>query len=165
MKSLAPAYWLVIAGFCWSLAVTPARAADEPTIERMATCKESWLDWKDDPSRSEKFATTLHANYTQKDGGYLVPKSPTMLMGLPIVRVYPESIGMGVGFSVAVTGKFDVVKKAVEKAAGKSLVCEADSDGMHACQAELASKRTVMVASDTGDSAFVLIGCFYFYEK
>ena len=28
------------------VAVTPVRAADNLTIERLATCQDSWLDWK-----------------------------------------------------------------------------------------------------------------------
>src|SRR5262249_48827381 len=74
-----------------ALACLSAHAASEPTLESMATCQDSWLDWKDAPARGEKFIEALHAGYTAKDGGYLVPKTKATLFGLPVTRVYPES--------------------------------------------------------------------------
>ncbi len=147
-----------------AVAIAPAHAG-EPNLESMATCQDSWLEWKENPARGDKFIETLHANYTAKDSGYLVPKTKTLLFGLPVTRVYPESVGMGVGFSVMVAGNFDASKKAVEKAIGKSLTCEADSEEVRSCEAELGPKKNVTVASDPGDNKTTLIGCFYFYEK
>lgn len=80
-----------------AVAIAPAHAG-EPNLESMATCQDSWLEWKENPARGDKFIETLHANYTAKDSGYLVPKTKTLLFGLPVTRVYPESVGMGVGF-------------------------------------------------------------------
>ncbi len=149
-----------------AFAASSAHAAAEPTLERLATCQESWLDWQDNPARGHAFMDRMHADYgEQEDGGYLVPKTTKTLFGLPVGRVYLDSIGMGVGFSVLVNDGVAAAKKAVEKAIGRTLTCEADSDGVHACQAELAPKRTVTIASDTEGGTGVLIGCFYFYEK
>jgi hypothetical protein len=166
MKSAPATCLLVLTGFSTFFATATAQAVEEPTLERMATCQDSWLDWKNDPTRGQKFADGLHANYAaQRDGGYLVPKAKVTLFGQPLARVYPESVGMGVGFSVAVTSSFDASKKAVEKAIGKKLKCEADSAEVRACEADLGPKKNVTVASNPGDDKFVLIGCFYFYEK
>jgi hypothetical protein len=148
-----------------AFAFAPARAASEPNLESMVTCQESWLDWKDNPARGKKFGEHLHAAYTAQKDGYLVPKAKAALFGLAVKGVYPESIGMGLGFSVSVAGSFDVSRAAVEKALGKSLVCAADSDEVRACQFELGPNKTVMVVGDTGDTKTALIGCFYFYEK
>jgi hypothetical protein len=150
-----------------AVASPPARAADEPTIERLVTCRESWLDWADNPARGRKFVDGLHASYKQQeDGGYLVPKAKATLFGLPVARVYVDSVGMGVGFSVAVNATFDEARKVVEKEMGKALKCEAGNDEVRACQLELGPKRTVMVAADPeGSSTAPLIGCFYYYEK
>jgi len=162
---LAAHYALALSAFSLFLAATPVHAASEATLESMVTCHDSWLDWKDNPEPGKKFLETLHAAYTMHSEGYLVPKSKATLLGLPVTRVYTDSVGMGLGFSVVVAGKFDAAQKAVEKAIGKSLKCEPDSDGMHACEAELGPKKTVTLASDTGDSQTVLVGCFYYYEK
>ena len=151
--------------FCALSAAVPVHAANEPTLESLAICRDSWLDWKDRPALGEKFVATLHADYTAKEGGYLVPKAKATLFGMPVTRVYPESVGMGVGFSVMVSGSFQASKKAVEKAIGKPLVCEADSDEVRACEVELGPKKSVTVASEPGDEKSSLIGCFYFYEK
>src|SRR5215472_7690637 len=149
-----------------AVASPPARAADEPTIERLVTCKESWLDWADNPARGRKFVDSLHARYKeQEDGGYLVPKAKATLFGLPVARVYVDSVGMGVGFSVAVNGTFDEARKVVEKEMAKALKCEADNDELRACHLELGPKRTVMVAADPEGKTAPLIGCFYYYEK
>jgi hypothetical protein len=52
------------------VALQPAKPV-ETAIERLATCQDSWRDWKDDPAQSKKVGE----------------------------QVYPESVGMGVGFS------------------------------------------------------------------
>ena len=162
MKSAAALFLLALS----SIAVSPARAADEPTLESMVTCRQSWLDWKDDPTPGKKFVESLHTNYkAQQDGGYLVPKTKTTLFGLPVARVYPDSVGMGLGFSVSVSASFDAAKKATENATAKPLKCEPDSDGMHSCELELGPKKVVTVASDIDDNKHALIGCFYYYEK
>ena len=165
MKSNVVTRMLVLAGFCLVFVLTHAQAATEPNLERMATCQDSWLDWKDDPTRMAKFADGLRTAYTGQEDGYLVPKTKSSLFGLPVVGIYPQSIGMGVGFSVMVTGDFAVAKKAAEKAVGKPLKCEADSDNLHSCQSELGPKKTVTVTTDTHERKTTLIGCFYFYEK
>ena len=166
MKTTVAICLLAASGFCSILATSSAHAEDEPTLEHMATCQESWLAWQDNPARGDKFMDRMHADYReQEDGGYLVPKAKKTLFGLPVGRVYLDSVGMGVGFSVLVNDGVEAAKNAVEKAIGRTLTCEADSDGIHACQAELGPKRTVTVASDTEGSKSALIGCFYFYEK
>ncbi len=156
---------LALASFCLIPFGLPAQTATDPNLERLATCQDSWLDWKDDPTHVAKFADGLHASFTEKDSGYLVPKTKTTVFGLPVAGIYPQSIGMGVGFSVIVASDFATAQKAVEKAVGRKLKCEPDSDNMHGCQSELGPKKTVTVMSNTDDKKTVLIGCYYFYEK
>jgi len=149
------------------LAAAVARAAGEPSLESLATCKDSWLDWKDDQARSAKFAADLRAHYTyqQDRGGFLVPKAPGSVLGLPVARVYPESAGMAVGFSVQVNGGFEAARKAVEKALGKPLKCDDKSDEMLTCELERGTKKTVFVMAEDKTAKSALIGCYYFYEK
>lgn len=164
---LAAVYRFAVAFFSpWLLALATAHAA-EPGLDTLATCRDSWFDWKDDQARSAKFAENLRANYTyqQNRGGFLVPKTPKTLLGLPVAQVYPESAGMAVGFSVLVNSGFETTKKAVEKTLGKPLKCDEKSDEMLGCELELGSKKTAFVMSEDKSSKSTLVGCYYFYEK
>ena len=148
------------------LPVTTSHAAAEPSLDSMATCRDSWLDWKDDPTRGAKFTESLRANYKEDRGGFLLPKAPKALLGLPVARVYPESAGMAVGFTVLVNSGFEVARKAVEKSLGKPLKCDPGHPGdeIFGCELELGPKKTVMIATED-KSKSTLIGCYYFYEK
>jgi len=99
------------------VAVTPVRAADNLTIERLATCQDSWLDWKNsDPVRLKKFAESFQSDFLQKEKDpFFVPKSNQTVAGLPVAQVFPESIGMAVGFSVVVDANFDRTKTSLAK--------------------------------------------------
>ena len=165
MKFAATSAFALCDLYLLAAAAVPAHAWSEPNLESMVTCQESWLDWKSDPARGEQFGQNLRAGFTAQKEGFLVPRAKTALFGLPVKRVYPESVGMGIGFSVAVASSFDTSRAAVEKKLGKPLVCEADNEEVRACQTELGTNKTVMVVSDTGDTKNALIGCFYYYEK
>jgi len=136
-------------------------------LEPLATCRESWLDWKDDPARAARYGDALRAQFEQRNGeAFFTPKARVTVMDLPVTRVYPSSVGMGVGFSVMVDAPFDTVKAAVEKSIGKTLgKCES-GEGMRTCERSLGEKKTVMLLADaTGKLTSTLVGCFYYYEK
>ena len=149
------------------LLVAASVHAAEPSLDALATCRDSWLDWKDDKARVAKFGEDLHANYTYQEdrGGFFVPKAPKSLLGLPVARVYPESAGMAVGFSVLVNSGFEATRKVVEKSVGKRLKCDDKSDEMFGCELELGPKKTVFVMAEDKSSKSALVGCYYFYEK
>jgi len=149
------------------LVVATAYAAGEPNLESLATCRDSWLDWKDNPARGAKFVEDMHTGYTYKQdrGGFLVPKAPRSVLGLSVAGVYPESAGMAVGFSVLVNVGFDAARKAVEKTLGKPMKCDDKSDEMLTCERELGAKKTVFVMAEDKSAKSALIGCYYFYEK
>lgn len=86
--------------------------------------------------------------------------------GLKVTQVFPQSVGMGLGFSVLVDASFDVAKKALERDLGKPLSgCEAN-EGMRTCELSIAEQRTVILASnDPPNDTTTLVGCYYFYEK
>jgi len=148
-------------------AVAPALAADDPGIARLATCKESWLDWKNDPARSKNFGDRFRADFSPHDNDpYWLPKSDKSILGLRVLEVYPESVGMGVGFSVVVDAPFDKTRKIFEKSLGHPLGKCDDSDGMRMCELDIAEKRTfTLMAEDGAKSAGTLVGCYYYYEK
>lgn len=143
-----------------------AHAADEPNLLRLASCQDSWLDWKDDPVRMRRFGAGLEQRFVDKErGGAWEPKSATSLLGFGVAEVYPQSVGMGLGFSVVVNAPFMQVRQAYEKLLGKPLACQT-SDGMRACELPLAENKTAMLmAGEKADSKSTLLGCYYYYEK
>ena len=150
-------------------AVGPAEAADNLTIERLAICQDSWLDWKDgDPARIKMFSDSFQRDFLRKaNDAFFVPKSGQTVAGLPITQVYPESVGMGVGFSVMVGANFDQTKKRLEQKIGKPLnKCEPPSDNMRTCELTIGPKKTLLlVAEENPKSTTTLFGCYYFYAK
>jgi len=103
------------------VALQPAKPV-ETAIERLATCQDSWRDWKDDPAQSKRVGELFTTSFEQsgKDGSF-APKDKVQVVGLPVMLVYPESVGMGVGFSVVLDAAFDTAREHVEKTLGKKL--------------------------------------------
>jgi hypothetical protein len=154
---------------CLVFGVAPQGTSGSPfNLERLATCQDSWFEWKDDQARMTALVAGLRAAYHQQQDtdAFVVPDEKTTLLGMPVLRVFPNSIGMGVGFSVMVSGSFDAARKAVEGVMHKPLgQCET-SDEMRTCALEIAEKKSLLLLGDSsGKSKEVLVGCFYFYEK
>jgi hypothetical protein len=151
------------------VAVTPAQAADNLGIERLAICQDSWFDWKSsDPVRLKKFVDSLQSDFSRKERDpFFVPKTGQTVAGLPVAQVFPQSVGMGVGFSVVVNANFGKTRTSLEKKIGKSIKkCEPPSDNMRTCELEIGDKKTILLmAEDNAKSTTTLIGCYYFYEK
>jgi hypothetical protein len=143
---------------------SPAQAF---SLERMATCQDSWFDWKEDPARMNAYIDGFQSAYRQREGeAFLVPVSRVTVAGLPVAQVYPGTIGSAVGFSVAVEGTFDKTRAGIEAALGKRLGKCDTSDGMRTCELEIAEKKTVLMLGDaTGKGKTTLVGCYYLYEK
>ena len=156
--SVAPVICLLFGG--------PARAADD-LLDKLVTCQESWYDNRNDDAKMRAFGTAFNQSFKQHDKDhYFVPKSKVTVLGLPVVQAYPQSVGMGLGFSLLVDADFDKARGALEKATGKKLEQCETGDGMKTCGLELAEKRTVMLmAPDKPGIKTTIIGCYYFYEK
>ena len=151
-------------------AVIPAQAADNPGIERLAMCQDSWFEWKSsNPARLQKFIESFRSDFSQKKAtdAFLVPKSSQTVAGLPVAQVFPESVGMAVGFSVVVNANFDRTRSSLEKKLGRSIKkCEPPSDNMRTCELQIGDKKTILLmAEDNAKSTTTLFGCYYFYEK
>ena len=146
----------------------PAWGADDPRIESLALCRESWLDWKTtDPAKLNSFIDFARSAFTHDDNdAFVTPRSAMAVDGLKVTHVFPESVGMGVGFSVVVEASFDDARKVLEQKLGKPLgQCET-GEGMRTCDLPIAEKRTVMLMSgEPPNDKTTLIGCYYFYEK
>jgi hypothetical protein len=151
-----------------SLAATPAWAADDVAFERLATCKDSWIDLsKSDPAQLKKFGDHFRANFSPHGNDpYFLPKSTITVGGLRVVQAFPQSVGMGLGFSLTVDAPFDKARAVMEKLTGKTLrTCET-GDGMRSCEFKIAEQRTIMLmAGDDPKSSQTLVGCYYYYEK
>jgi len=160
---------LAAASMMFLVGVVPADAADNLAIERLATCRDSWIDWKqNNPAQLKKFADDFQSQFflRKETDPFLVPKSSQTVAGLPVAEVYPESVGMGVGFSVKVNASFDKTKATLEKKLGQLLKQCERGDNMRTCALQLAEKKTIMlVAEDNPQSTTALFGCYYFYEK
>lgn len=157
-----------LAGAAILLVITPAWSDDDISLSHMLTCQDSWLDWqKSDPVRLQAFGQHLHGGFLEHgNDAFVVPKSATAVVGLRLTQLFPNSVGMGVGFSATVAAKFDETKHRLEKTLGKNFAHCDTSDGMRSCELQIADKRTVMLlADDDPKSTSTLIGCYYFYEK
>jgi hypothetical protein len=151
------------------VAINPAQATDNLSIERLATCQDSWLDWKSsDPVQLKKFAASFQSDFLRKESDpFFVPKSSQTVAELPVAQVFPESIGMAVGFSIVVNANFDKTRTSLEKKIGKLFKkCDPPSDNMRTCALEIGEKKTILLmAEDNVKSTTTLFGCYYLYEK
>lgn len=151
----------------FSLALPEAPAQYDPGLLQLATCQQSWLDFKNDPAKSEKFVASLKSNFKAngRDGSF-VPIKPTTILGHDVFQLYPESVGMAVGYSIIVNAGFDAVKGSLEKQMGKPFEsCQSASEGK-SCERLIGEKKTVMLMEGSrGNSPKTLFGCYYFYAK
>jgi hypothetical protein len=144
-----------------------ARAADDNNIERMATCQDSWFEWKNEPSKLQDFTKHIKSTFVEKENSaFLVPKSEISVFGLKIVQLFPGSIGMAVGFSVIVEADFKKTRASLQKRLKNTFEkCETD-DNMLTCELEIGEKKTILLlAEEDGKVVKTLFGCFYYYEK
>ena len=148
--------------------VLPAPAAEDEALTRMALCRDSWVEWqKSEPKKFAAFAARIRTGFTPHDNDpFALPKSQVSVLGLKVLEVYWESVGMGVGFSLTLDAPFDRTRNAVEKALGKPLQHCESGDGMRSCELAIAQQRTVTLMAEDGAKLHrTLIGCYYFYEK
>jgi len=148
--------------------VIRAYAADDAALTRMTLCQDSWIDWtKKEPKTFEVFRTRFMGQFAHHDNNpYWLPKANVSVLGMHVAQAFPDSVGMGVGFSLTVDAPYDKARAAMEKALAKKLVHCGASDGMKSCELEVAPQRTItLMAEDNPKSRQTLIGCYYFYEK
>ena len=149
-----------------SSSATGLPAAEAPDLGQLATCQQSWLDWKEDDLRMSQYAAGFESHFTRiEEEPAFLPRVPGEVLGFRLVKVYPQSVGMGVGFSLVLDGKLADMRREVEKRLGKPLTCSS-GDGMTACDLELGENRTVMLTGPgDGTDAVNLLGCYYYYEQ
>lgn len=162
MKSLLTATTFAL--LCASAA--PAGAADDALLQRMTLCQDSWLDWKDDEARVKRYVAEVESRFTHGARGTgLTPKAPTKAIGLPVAQVFPQNVGMALGFSVIVNADFAQARRSLESQLGRPMTCQNSEEG-HGCELKIGKEKTVVLMSDeNGKSKQTLLGCYYYYEK
>ena len=161
MKTLA----LSVAAVWAALATCPARAAEDMPLQRLALCQDSWLDWKNDDARMARLVNSFESGFTRGAEGAFTPKSALSVLGHPVTSVYPQSVGMGVGFSLVVQAGFAETRAAIEKQLGKPMACST-SEGTRSCELEIGARRTaVLMTGQNGLAKSSLVGCYYFYQQ
>jgi hypothetical protein len=162
MKSLLAATTLAL--LCgWT---APAGAADDALLQRMTLCQDSWLDWKNDEARLTRFVSEVESRFIRDArGAGFTPKAPTRAFGLPVAQLFPQSVGMGLGFSVIVNADFAQARRSLEAQLGRTMSCQNTEEG-RACELKVGEKKTVVLMSDgSGKAVQTLLGCYYYYEK
>ena len=167
-KKLTKMRFLTAAGLLTASAcLAPfALAADDPQFQRMALCQDSWLDWRSDDARISALVDYFEARLERnRQGDGATPRSPIQVLGYSVVQAYPQSVGMGVGFSLVINADFAQALAAVEHQLGKPMMCST-SDGLRSCELHLGNQRTAMVITgERGNAKTSLVGCYYYYEK
>ena len=144
-----------------------AAAADDALLQRLATCQDSWLDWKNDPVRQARFVDAVEARYTRgARGAGFAPKAPTQMYGLTVTQLYPQSVGMALGFSMLVQADLARTRRAFEAQLGRTMTCTNDGEGS-GCELKLGERKTavLMAESGAGVAKGTLLGCYYYYEQ
>jgi hypothetical protein len=115
-------------------------------------------------------ASTMKAEVESKfshsaRGPSFTPKAPTKAFGLPVAQLFPQNVGMALGFSVIVDADFAQARRSLESQLGRTMTCENSEEG-RGCELKIGEKKTVVLMSDAnGKSKQTLLGCYYYYEK
>jgi hypothetical protein len=169
MKELFMKVFLLVLSSIFAVLVMPTsiRASDDIRIERLTTCQDSWLEWKNNPSKLKDFSKYINSAFVEKENSsFLVPTSEKSVFGLRVVQLFPESIGMAVGFSVVVEADFKTTRDTLEKRLGKSFKKCETGENMLTCELGIGEKKTILLLSEEdGKIVKTLFGCFYYYEK
>ena len=143
-----------------------AHAANDTQLQRLALCQDSWHDWKDDEARMARFVNSFESRFNRSaEGDAFTPKSETKVMGHAVTRVHPQSVGMGVGFSLVVDANSAKARTGIEQQLGKPMHCSV-SEGVRSCELKLGpSKTLLLMTGQSGQASTSLMGCYYFYQQ
>jgi hypothetical protein len=166
MKTLARRSAAIATAVIALTASAAQAASDDLPLQRLALCQDSWFDWKDDAPHMARFANTFKTRFDRSpQGDAFVPRQPAQVLGHAITQAYPQSVGMGVGFSLVINADFATARSAIEQQLGKPMRCTT-SDGVRSCEIQVGEQKTALLMNgDNGRAATSLVGCYYFYEK
>lgn len=139
-----------------------AWAADDINIERLATCQDSWREWKNEPLKYTDYLDYIDSNFTHKKNyEHLVPKSEMWAFGFRVLQLSPNSLGQAAGFTVIVDADFDVTRKKLETTLnGVFEKCET-SENLLGC--EVGDRKFFVILSEELEGKVITgIGCGYY---
>lgn len=163
MKILLVALAAMLAGIKTSHAV---QSADGMQLQRLALCQESWHDWEDGDVRTTRFVSYLESHFDRSpQGDAFTPKFEAKVLGYAVTQVYPQSVGMGAGFSLLIDANFIQARGGIERQLDKPMTC-LSSDGIRSCELKLGLKKTaLLMTAQNGHANTSLIGCYYLFQK
>lgn len=139
----------------------------DPLLQRLATCKDSWLDWQRDDASMERFVEALEKQFRRDEKKRIhVPRSGVRFLGHPVTEVIPQNMGIGLGFGVTLKAPMADVRPNFEQAIGKKFeMCQADG-GLTTCAVEIGPRKTAMLVAPTDRPEIgTQVGCFYNYQR
>lgn len=144
----------------------PAAELDE-TLQRLAGCQDSWLDWKNDEQRMRAFGTALMGQFRHDDKSRTwVPQGRVTWMGHEVSEITPQSIGMALGFAVTVKAPLAKLRAGYERVVGQPLKACETNDGLSSCELQLAKRKTATLMMPIKKPELgTLVGCYYYYEQ
>jgi hypothetical protein len=147
-----------------TLGASLAHAQDEKMIYALATCKQSWIDLKDDPLRLKQLVVKSPPDgaFDARDH-FWIPPAKSTIFGKKINRIYPDSLGPGVGFSVVVQAAFESIKIHLQKKLGKAFDQCGEQGDIRSCSTKFEDKKTlVLLEGGVGNRSETLFGCYYY---
>ena len=104
MKTAAMVAFVALATLGLPASQSGAEAKDDASLLRLRTCQDSWMDWENDPAKTQMFVDGLKviSKRDDRDGSYL-PIKPMSILGYDVLQLYPQCVGMGVGYPVIVS--------------------------------------------------------------
>jgi hypothetical protein len=143
---------------------TPAAELNE-ALQRLATCQDSWLDWRRDEAAMRRFGQQLMAQFRHDDKRQVwLPQGSVQWLGLEVTEVTPQSMGMALGFGLTLKGRIDDIRPAYERVLGRAMEGCAKEADMSSCELRLGDKKTAVVMAPTRHAdQGALMGCYYYY--
>ena len=142
------------------------QAVDETQLQRIALCQKPWHDWKDGDVSTTRFVSYLESRFGRgPQGDAFTPKFEAKVLGYAVTQVYPQSVGMGAGFSLLIDANLIQARGGIERQLGKPMTCSS-TDGVRSCEIKLGPKKTaLLMTAQNGHANTSLIGCYYLFQK
>ncbi len=134
---------LAIALMLASVAFSSAQAADDMLFLQLATCRDSWSDWKHIAPKVTPFQDRIAAHLRRIEGAEAhTPIKALSLLDFNVVDVYPGGVTMGLGFSGVVEAEFDSIKMSLENHVGKRITECSLQENTRDCGCSFAEKSS-----------------------
>lgn len=158
----------VITAALLALCAHAAPAAElAETLQRLAGCQDSWLDWKNDEQRMRAFGDALMGQFRPSEQHHVfVPQGRVTWMGYEVSEITPQNIGMALGFAITVKAPLAKLRAGYERVVGQPMKACENNDGLSSCELQLAKRKTAtMMMPIKKPELGTLLGCYYYYQQ